>query len=96
MKQTKIDKIKDALLQGQAITSLTALRIARTTRLSAIIYILRHDEGLPIITGSPDSAFEEGLITDGVRKNMMVEYDSSHFAVYYIKPQDLELIKNAG
>jgi hypothetical protein len=96
MKQTKIDKIKDALLQGQAITSLTALRIARTTRLSAIIYILRHDEGLPIITGSPDSAFEEGLITDGVRKNMMVEYDSSHFAVYYIKPNDLETIKNAG
>lgn len=96
MKTTKIQKIKEALLNGKAVTSLDALRIARTTRLSAIIYILRHDEGLPIVSGSPDSAFAEGLISDGARKSMMVEYDSSHFAVYYIKPSDLETIKNAG
>lgn len=96
MKTSKIEKIKEALLNGAAVTSLSALRIARTTRLSAIIYILRHEQGLPIVSGTPDSAFEEGLITDGVRKNMMVEYDSSHFAVYYIKPSDLETIKNAG
>lgn len=96
MKTTKIQKIKDALLNGKAVTSLDALRIARTTRLSAIIYILRHDEGLPIVSGSPDSAFAEGLISDWARKSMMVEYDSSHFAVYYIKPSDLETIKNAG
>jgi hypothetical protein len=95
MKQTKIDQIKNALLNGQAVTSLSALRIARTTRLSAIIYILRHEQGLPIVSGTPDSAFAEGLITEGVRKNMMCDYDSSHFAVYYIKPQDLEVIKSA-
>lgn len=96
MKTTKIQKIKDALLNGQAVTSLDALRIARTTRLSAIIYILRHDEGLPIVSGSPDSAFEEGLISDCARKSMMVEYDSSHFAVYYIKPSDLATLKQVG
>lgn len=96
MKQTKIDQIKNALLNGQAVTSLSALRIARTTRLSAIIYILRHEQGLPIVSGTPDSAFAEGLITDGARKNMMCDYDSSHFAVYYIKPSDLAIIKNAG
>lgn len=93
MKQTKIDLIKNALLNSQAVTSLSALRIARTTRLSAIIYVLRHEEGLPIVSGSPDSAFAEGLITEGARKNMMVEYDSSHFAVYYIKPSDLAILK---
>lgn len=96
MKQTKIDLIKNALLNGQAVTSLSALRIARTTRLSAIIYILRHEQGLPIVSGTPDSAYEEGLISDGVRKNMMCDYDSSHFAVYYIKISDLETIRNAG
>jgi hypothetical protein len=96
MKQTKIDQIKNVLLNGQAVTSLSALRIARTTRLSAIIYILRHEHGLPIVSGTPDSAFAEGLITDGTRKNMMCEYDSSHFAVYYIKPTDLLTLKNAG
>lgn len=96
MKKTKIDQIKNALLNGQAVTSLSALRIARTTRLSAIIYILRHEQGLPIVSGTPDSAFEEGLITDGARKNMMCDYESSHFAVYYIKPSDLAIIKNAG
>lgn len=95
MKQTKIDQIKNALLNGQAVTSLSALRIARTTRLSAIIYILRHEQGLPIVSGTPDSAFAEGLITECVRKNMMCDYDSSHFAVYYIKPQDLEALKSA-
>lgn len=93
MKTTKIEKIKNALLNGQAVTSLDALRIARTTRLSAIIYILRHEDGLPIESGSPDSAYKEGLISDCTRKSMMVEYDSSRFAVYYIKPVDLQAIK---
>jgi hypothetical protein len=94
MKQTKIDRIKNALLNGQAVTSMSAFRMCYATRLSAIIYELR-DKGLPIVSGTPDSAFEEGLITDGVRKNMMCDYDSSHFAVYYIKPQDLAIINNA-
>ena len=96
MKTSKIEKIKEALLNGAAVTSLSALRIARTTRLSAIIYILRHEQGLPIVSGTPDSAFEEGLISEYSRKAMMCDYDSSHFAVYYIKPSDLETIKNAG
>lgn len=96
MKTSKIEKIKEALLNGAAVTSLPALRIARTTRLSAIIYILRHEQGLPIVSGTPDSAFEEGLISECSRKAMMCDYDSSHFAVYYIKPSDLETIKNAG
>lgn len=95
MKETKIERIKQALLNGAAVTSLSALRIARTTRLSAIIHTLRHEQGLPIVSGTPDSAFAEGLITDGARKNMMCDYDSSHFAVYYIKPQDLLIINNA-
>ena len=95
MKQTKIDQIKNALLNGQAVTSLSALRIARTIRLSAIIYILRHEQGLPIVSGTPDSAYEEGLISECSRRAMMCDYDSSHFAVYYIKPQDLEVIKSA-
>jgi hypothetical protein len=90
MKQTKIDLIKNALLNGQAVTSLSALRIARTTRLSAIIYILRHEQGLPIVSGTPDSAFEEGFISEYSRRAMMCEYDSSHFAVYYINPSYLK------
>lgn len=93
MKTTKTDKIRAALLNGQAVTSLDALRIARTTRLSAIIYNLRHEEGLPIVSGTPNSAYEEGLISDCARKSMMVDYDSSHFAVYYIKPNDLQTLK---
>ena len=89
MKQeTKIQKIKQALLSGAAITSLSAFKIARTTRLSAIIFNLR-ELGIPIVTGSPDSAHSEGLINEATRRAMMLEYDNSHFAVYYIKPSDL-------
>lgn len=95
MKTSKIEKIKEALLNGAAVTSLSALRIARTTRLSAIIYILRHEQGLPIVSGTPESAFEEGLISEYSRKAMMCDYDSSHFAVYYIKPEDLAIINKA-
>jgi hypothetical protein len=87
--ETKVNKIKKALLTGVAVTSLSAYRIARTTRLSAIIHTLRHEHGLPIVSGTPDSAFAEGLITECVRKRMMVQYDSSRFAVYYIKRSDL-------
>ena len=39
---------------------------------------------------TPDSAFCDGLISDSVRKQMMIDYDTSHFAVYYIKPCDLK------
>lgn len=89
MKQTKIEKIKEALLNGAAVTSLSAFRLAHTMRLSAIIYILRHEQGLPIVSGTPDSAFDEGLISEHARRAMMCDYDSSHFAVYYIKPSDI-------
>lgn len=95
MKQTKIEKIKNVLLNGQVVTSMSAFRMGYITRLSAIIHELR-DKGLPIVSGTPDSAFAEGLISDGARKNMMCDYDSSRFAVYYIKPSDLAIIKNAG
>ena len=94
MKSTKIEKIKSVLLSGAVVTSMSAFRMGYITRLSAIIYKLRK-QGLPILTGTPDSAFTEGLITEGVRKNMMCDYDSSRFAVYYIKPQDLQNLKSA-
>lgn len=96
MKETKTIKIKEALLNGAAVTSLSAYRIARTTRLSSIIYDLRNEHGLPIVTATPDEAYADGVITEHTRKAMMCDYDSSHFAVYYIKPKDLEVINNAG
>ena len=95
MKSTKIEKIKSVLLSGAVVTSMSAFRMGYITRLSAIIYKLR-EQGLPIVTGTPDSAFTEGLITECTRRSMMCDYDSSHFAVYYIKPNDLKHIKNVG
>lgn len=93
MKSTKIEKIKSVLLSGAVVTSMSAFRIGYITRLSAIIYKLR-EQGL-IVTGTPDSAFTEGLISECARRSMMCDYDSSHFAVYYIKPQDLQNLKSA-
>lgn len=98
MKETKTSRIKTALLNGQALTSMEAFgsNFKYVTRLSAIIHRLRHKLGLPIVTATPDMAYADGVITDYERKAMMVSFDSSHFAVYYIKPADLEAIKNAG
>lgn len=95
MKSTKTEKIKNVLLSGAVVTSMSAFRMGYITRLSSIIHELR-GQGLPIVTGTPDSAFTEGLISECARKSMMCDYDSSRFAVYYIKPNDLKNIKNAG
>lgn len=90
MKENKTLKIKEALLKGLAITSLSAYAIARTTRISAIVYNLRYDYGLPIKTGTPDEAYSDGVINYSERCRMMLDYDNSHFAVYYIPPTALQ------
>lgn len=90
MKKSKTAFVKEALLNGATVTSMFAFKRWYATRLSDIIFRLRRKYDLPIVTGTPDSAFCDGLISDSVRKQMMLDYDTSHFAVYYIKPCDLK------
>ncbi|WP_162930788.1 helix-turn-helix domain-containing protein [Lactococcus allomyrinae] len=48
MKQYKIDKILNHLKEQKTITSLEAFQLYNITRLSAIIYVLRHTHHLYI------------------------------------------------
>ena len=49
MNETKIRKVKEALCQGQFLTSLSAYELCKTTRLAAIVFDLRQ-QGMPIVT----------------------------------------------
>ena len=47
-KKTQKDRIRRHLLKGRSITPMLAIIMFRCTRLSAVIYDLRHEEGIPI------------------------------------------------
>lgn len=52
---TQLCIIREHLLSGHTITPIEALNMCGCFRLSAIIYILRHDEGLPIMMSQPEA-----------------------------------------
>lgn len=47
--------IRNYLLKGNSITPIEALDLCGCFRLSAIIYLLRHEEELPILMEQPDT-----------------------------------------
>ncbi len=51
---TQLSIIRSHLLKGKSITPIEALNLCGCFRLSAIVYILRHDEGLPIMMEQPE------------------------------------------
>lgn len=55
--ETQLSVVRAHLLSGKSITPIDALRMCGCFRLSAIIYILRHEEGLPIITTQPEACY---------------------------------------
>ena len=88
---TKTNYVKDVLLRGNHITSLLAfMSPKRITRLSAIIYCLRHDYQLPVVSGTPESAFEAGIISAEQFVRMKIAHEDSHFSVYYLDPTYLQ------
>ena len=54
---TKTEKVKNHLLEYKKITSWDAIQLYRATRLSAIIYNLRHKQGMNIL--SVDKPFQD-------------------------------------
>ncbi len=53
--ETQLSAIRTHLLKGHSITPIEALHLCGCFRLSAIIYTLRHDEGLPIMMTQPEA-----------------------------------------
>ncbi len=47
--------IRNYLLKGKSITPIEALNLCGCFRLSAIIYLLRHEEDLPIMMEQPEA-----------------------------------------
>ncbi len=47
--------IRTHLLNGKTITPIEALNLCGCFRLSAIIYLLRHEEDLPIMMSQPEA-----------------------------------------
>lgn len=52
--ESQLAIIRNYLLKGHTITPLEALSLCGCLRLSAIIYILRHDEMMPICKDQPE------------------------------------------
>lgn len=48
-KESQIKKVKSHLLSGKSITPIDALNLYGSFRLAALIYTLRHKEGLDIV-----------------------------------------------
>lgn len=48
-KMTQKDKIRKRLLNGKSITAVQAMLLYRCFRLPAVIWKLRHKEGLPVV-----------------------------------------------
>lgn len=92
MKKSKTASVKEALLNGLAVISMLAFYKWYATRLSDIVFRLRK-KNFPIVTGTPNSAYQDGIISDCTRKMMIASHDVTHFAVYYIKPSDLAILK---
>lgn len=57
---TKIDSVMNHLIEHRCITSWDAIRLYRATRLSAIIYELKHHRGMNISTKLMQGKDEEG------------------------------------
>lgn len=55
MNETKIRKVKEALCNGQSLTSLSAYDLCKTTRLASIVFCLRK-EGMPIVMKLKENA----------------------------------------
>ncbi len=55
-KKTQKDAIYEWLLNGNTITPLQALRMFGCLRLSAVIYTLRHKEGVPVNSDQPEAS----------------------------------------
>lgn len=88
---TKTNIVRKHLLEGKYITSLMAYQpeFRTNTRLSASIFMLR-DEGMDIKTGSPDTAFVDGVMNKETRDDMVSRSSCKNYAVYYIIPSKLE------
>lgn len=54
--ETQRNIVRQHLLEGKSITPVQALNLCGCFRLSAIIYRLRHDEGLPICMEQPEAS----------------------------------------
>jgi len=52
---TQRNIIRNYLLSGKSITPIEALDLCGCFRLSAIIYLLRHEEDLPILMEQPEA-----------------------------------------
>ncbi|MBR1525062.1 MAG: hypothetical protein IJ640_00180 [Prevotella sp.] len=53
---TQRNIIRQYLLDGNTITPMEALHMCGCFRLSAVIFLLRHDEGLPILMDQPQAS----------------------------------------
>ena len=87
---TKENLVREHLLNGGYITSLMAFtpKFRINTRLSASIFNLR-DEGMDIKSGTPDTAFVDGVMTKEERDDMVM-HSTCNYAVYYILPSKLD------
>ena len=55
-KQTKYDKVRQHLLDGNTISSIEAFNLFKVTRLSAIIHTMRHRDNIRIDSKTEKSA----------------------------------------
>lgn len=55
-KQTKYDKVRQHLLDGNTISSIEAFNLFKVTRLSAIIHTMRHRDNIRIDSKTEQSA----------------------------------------
>lgn len=75
MNKTKM--ILDYMLKGNYVSDKTAVELCYSYRLSAIIYTLRHDYGIPVQDRWRESQngykYKEYYITEEERKKLMEE-----------------------
>lgn len=63
MDNTQIGIVRDKLTNGERITSMDAFKLG-ITRLAAIIHVLRHNEGMDIITNKCHTVNRYGHTTN--------------------------------
>ena len=63
MDNTQIGIVRDKLTNGERITSMDAFQLG-ITRLAAIIHVLRHNEGMNIITNKCHTLNRYGHMTN--------------------------------
>lgn len=74
-KKTQKDRIRRDLLKGRSITQFEAVIRHRCIRLSAIIYELRHFEGIPIITEMPRAKVGKPFAVYSIDKEWLRKYE---------------------